>query len=284
SDKLEIIVPKAYAIDARGRNGDFDIRDTVGPVDVYSDNAGVRLDNLQGAVKVETKRSDIIRATQLKGSLELRGKGSDVELASIAGPVIVNGSYSGTIDLRDLSKPVHVESQQMNFDAERIPGEIRTTLSELVGSNLVGPIRIATTRGRDIKLTGFTQSLDVEVARGDISLQPGGLPLAKMNVKTRSGDIDLALPEQAKFELKGSTTHGEATNDWGDALHVEADKHGSILSGDVGQGPILNLTTDRGGFTIRKLGAEHKEAAERKEAPERKEIPEAKKVPGTRVE
>ena len=73
SDKLEIIVPKNYSIDARGRNGDFDIRDTTGQVDVYSDNAGVRLDNLQGTVKVETKKSDIIRATQLKGSLELRG-------------------------------------------------------------------------------------------------------------------------------------------------------------------------------------------------------------------
>jgi DUF4097 and DUF4098 domain-containing protein YvlB len=279
SDKLEIIVPKSYAIDARGRRGDFDIRDTLGQVDVYSDNAGVRLDNLQGSVKVETKKSDIIRATQLKGSLELRGKGTDLELGSIQGNVVISGSYSGTVELRDLSKPVRLEMQQMQFTAERIPGEIRSTLSELVGSNIVGPIRISASRGRDVKLTDFTQSLEVDVARGDITLLPGNLPLGKMSVKTRSGDIDLELPEQAKFDLKGVTTHGEATNAWGDDLKSESGKHGSTLAGVVGQGPALILGTDRGGFTIRKLSPEHKEAAEQKEQPERKEAAERKEAP-----
>ena len=188
----------------------------------------------------------------------------------------VSASYSGTVDLRDLSKPVHLEFQQMQFQAERIPGEIRSTLTELVGSNIVGPTRITTSsRSLDVKLTDFTQALDVDLARGDITLQPTSLPLAKMNIKTRNGDVDLSLPEQAKFDLKGVTTHGDANNDWGDALKVESDKHGSMLSGIVGQGPLLILGTDRGGFTIRKLG-EHKEAAERKEVTEQKETPEHK--------
>ena len=261
TDKLEIVVPKAFAIDARGRFGDFDIRDTTGAVDVYSDNAGVRLDNLAGPVKVETRKSDIIRATQLKGTLELRGKGSEVELDSILGTVTMTGSYSKTVQLRNLAKAVHFESQQMEFHAERIPGEVRSTLSELVGSNVVGPIRISASRGRDVKLSEFTQSVDVEVQRGDITLKPGTLPLGKMNVRTHNGDIELLLPEQAKFDLKGTTVHGDATNDWGDALRQESDKRGSTLSGVVGQGPSLALVTDRGGFTIRKLSVEpvHKE-------------------------
>lgn len=276
--KLEIVVPKQYAIDARGHFGDFDIRDTTGAVDVYSDNAGVRLDNLAGTVKVETHKSDIIRATQLKGSLELRGKGDDLELDSIEGTVTVSGSYSGTVQLRNLLKPVHLECQQMQFSAERIPGELRSSLSELVGWNIVGPIRMTTSRGRDVKLSDFTQSIEVDVARGDITLAPKTMPLGKMNVKTRNGDIELTLPEQAKFDLRGKTTRGEATNEWGDALRQESDKHGSTLVGAVGQGPLLVLTTDRGGFTIRKSTAA--EAAVRAVPP----VAPVMKVPEVRVE
>jgi hypothetical protein len=271
-DKLEIIVPKAYAIDARGRFGDFDIRDTLGAVDIYSDNAGVRLDNLAGSIKIETKKSDIIRGTQLKGSVELRGKGQDLELEAVQGTVTVSGSYSGTIQFRDLAKPVRMEGPQMTFSAEKIGGEVRSTLGELVGSNIVGPIRITATRGRDVKLSDFTQALEVDVARGDITLQPGTLPLGKMSVKTKNGDIELSLPEQAKFELKGSTTHGDATNEWGDALRQESDKHGSTLSGTVGQGPSLVLTTERGAFTIHKvdgaIAVPHKEVSGMKGPPE----------------
>ena len=256
SDRLEIVVPRNFAIDARGRRGDFTIRDTVGPVEIHSDNAGVRLDNLEGPVLVETRKSDIIRATQLKGSLDLRGKGSDLELDSIEGAVTVTGSYSGTVQLRNLAKPVRLEFQQMQFRAERVAGEVRSTLGEFVGSNLVGPIRITATRGRDVKLTDFTQGLEIDVARGDIMLKPNGLPLAKMQVRTRNGDIDLVLPEKAKFDLKGSTDRGEATNDWGDTLKIESNSHGQILTGVVGQGPALILATQRGAFTIRKQDAE----------------------------
>lgn len=266
--KLEIVVPRAYAIDARGRSGDFDIRDTLGPVDLYSDNAGVRLDNLAGNVKVETHKSSLIRATQLKGSLELRGKGSDLELDSILGTVTVSGAYPGTVQLRNLSKPVRLECQQMEFSAERIPGEVRASLKELVGSNIVGPIHVTSSRGRDVILSDFTQGLEVEVARGDVTLTPGTLPLGKMNVRTKNGDIELTLPDLAKFDLKGSTAHGEATNEWGDALKQESGKHGAKLLGAVGQGPELTLMTDRGGFTIRKATAAHKETPKKPEAGE----------------
>ena len=62
---------------------------------VISDNAGVRLQNIGGRVKVDTKKSDIVRATGVKGDVELKGRGRDVELEEIAGQVTINGSYSG---------------------------------------------------------------------------------------------------------------------------------------------------------------------------------------------
>lgn len=251
---LEIVVPKSYAVEARGRYGDFDVRDVNGAVDLYSDNAGVRLDNLTGPVMVETRRSDIVRATGLKGPLELRGRGSDLELEHIDGQITVNASYSGTVQLRAISKPVRMECEQLTFQAERVDGEVHSTLGQLDATNVVGPIRIASRRTRDIRLTNYTQSLDLDIPHGNVTLEPSVLPLGKMNVKTRNGDIELSLPEQAKFELQASTTNGDTDNDWGDALRkVSTSKRRASLAGVVGQqGPVLTLSTDRGSFVIHK--------------------------------
>ncbi len=84
---LDITVPPGSSIEAHGRYGDFDISNIQGNVDINSDNAGVRLENIGGNVHVETGKSDTIRAVDVKGSVELKGRGGDVELQNIAGPV-----------------------------------------------------------------------------------------------------------------------------------------------------------------------------------------------------
>lgn len=104
STNLQITVPRGASIEASGRNGDFDIADLAGNVDIVSENAGVRIQNVDGNVKVDTRRSDVIRCTGVKGSVELKGRGSDVELEKIAGQVSVLGSYSGNVVMRDLAK------------------------------------------------------------------------------------------------------------------------------------------------------------------------------------
>src|SRR5205807_9305407 len=87
SEDLEIGVPKGSSVEGHGKFGDFDIRDITGTVDVVSDNAGVRLDNIGGNVRIELRRSDIIRATAVKGSVDLKGRGQDVDFQNIDGRV-----------------------------------------------------------------------------------------------------------------------------------------------------------------------------------------------------
>src|ERR1019366_10773543 len=121
--------------------------------------------------------------------------------------------------------------------------------------NLIGPVRL-TARARDVQINDFTQSLDVKVDRGDIELRPGKSPLPKMDVHTKSGEIDLALPPAAKFELRLSTSRGEAHNEYGSPLTVEEAHRGATIGGSVGGGPQLHLETDRGAVTVRKAGGE----------------------------
>jgi len=252
STDLELQVPYNSSLEGHGRYGDFDIQDIKGNVDLTSDNAGVRLEKIGGMVRVETRRSDIIRATDVKGAVDLKGHGQDLELSDIAGPVTVNGAYVGQIQLSKLMQPVRYEDPQVTLNLEKLPGQIRMGAGEVTGENMIGPVRLVA-HSRDIHLTNFTQSLELNLDRGDIQLSPGKT-IPKMEVRiAHSGDIDLGLPEKAKFDLKASTQRGEAHNNYGDALTVSDERHGAtIVSSGSSDGPQLRLDTMRGTLTVHK--------------------------------
>lgn len=256
SEDLEITVPKGSSIEGHGKFGDFDIRDISGTVELTSDNAGVRLDNIGGNVRVELRKSDIVRATAVKGSVDLKGRGQDLDLQNIDGQVSINGDFLGQIQFRNLSQPLRLESSHTELHFEKLGGQVHMALGDFTGNDITGPIRL-TSRARDVQLSDFTQSLELTLDRGDIELRPGAKnPIPKMDVRTRSGDIDLALPSNAKFELKLRTNRGEAHNEFGPPLTVEEDHRGATITGTVGSGPQLQLLTERGPVTVRKASEE----------------------------
>ncbi|MBV9937001.1 MAG: DUF4097 family beta strand repeat protein [Acidobacteriaceae bacterium] len=248
---LEISLPKGASLEATGAAGDFDVSALAGDVDISSENAGVRLQNVGGSVKINTRRSDLIRCTEVNGAVDLRGHGTDIELTKINGQVTVNGSYTGSISLRSLKKPIKVENLRTEFDVQQVPGEIRLERGSITMQNVVGPTHL-TTRATDVTIENFTSSLDLNVDRGDIELRPGHLPVGKMAIRTKSGNIELALPQAAAFAMTASTEHGDISNEFGDALKEVSEGRGARLEGSVGAGPDLNLITQRGRITVRK--------------------------------
>ncbi len=273
---LDISVPPGSSIEAHGRYGDFDIQSVNGDVDINSDNAGVRLENLGGNVHIDTRASDTIRAVDIKGNLELKGRGDDVELQNIAGLVTVNGVYVGEIQLRNLAQPLRWEDPQNSISFEKLPGQIRLSRGELNGNNIVGPIRFRA-RSSDVQLSNFTQSLDLNLDRGDVDLKPGKEP-PKMEVVMRSGDITLALVAGSKFDLRASTARGDAGNEYGEPLREEESGRGAIISGSSGGGPLMRLQTARGSLNVRKASAEDA-VPEPPSAPEAPAAPKPPKPP-----
>jgi DUF4097 and DUF4098 domain-containing protein YvlB len=265
TDEMEITVPKGSTIEAHGRYGDFDINDVSGNVDVISDNAGVRLQNIGGEVKIDTRKSDIIRAISVKGPVDLKGHGADVELQDIDGQVTIAGTYSGVIQFRNISKPLRFNGQQTDLNIEKLPGQVRMALGDFTATNLVGPVRL-NTRSRDVHISDFTNSLEVSVERGDVELRPGKLPIAKMDVHAHFGDVEVSLPSAAKFDLTGTTARGEVYSDFGAPLHTERNGNGGAIRGSSG-GPVINLQTERGKMTVRKATADDKPFAPEVEAP-----------------
>lgn len=251
---IEITVPRGATVQAKGHDGDYDITDIQGAVELDSDRAGVRLDNIGGNVRVNLRRSDLVRAHAVQGSVDLRGRGNDIEFDGVQGQVTIEGSWGGEIRMRNVAKPIRYDGQQAEFQAQKVDGEIRLTRGSVEGESLSGPIVLrGHTKGCcDIKLSEFNSRLDVSVQRGDIELRPASNPLPRIEVDLRNGNIDLALPPTAKFNLRARAEKGDVENDFGDALKLTNEDRGGLLTGSVGEGPQITMTSGRGTITVRK--------------------------------
>jgi hypothetical protein len=250
---LEISVPKAFTVEARGRDGEIDINDLEGGIDIDSDRAGVRVKNIGGNVRVNVRRSDIVRATEVKGELELQGRGGDVELDNIQGQVTIDGSWGGELHFRNLAKPLRYQGMQAELQIQKIAGEARLGRGYIQAESLQGPVII---RGRskgccDVRLTDFSSALELNVQRGDLELRPG-MPVPQMDVEVRNGAVDLVLPPKAKFNLKAHVEKGEVDNEFGDPLRASDERRGGSITGGVADGPTITITSERGRISVRK--------------------------------
>ena len=255
---LEITVPRGAVIQGRGRRGDFDITGTSGNVEIDSDSASVRIQSVGGDVRVELRASDIVRATDVKGSVDLKGYGHDVELENVAGQVTVAGNYFGELQFRNIARPVRFEggikSRTSEFTAAACPGQIRMERGSLIMEGVTGPVVISA-KSKDLQLSDITNSLQVRLDRGDIELRPTQTPVPAMDVTTQSGNIELVMPENAKFAIKAVSDRGEVENDFGDELKLTEQGRGATLAGTIGQGPQVTLRSDRGAVRVRKGSA-----------------------------
>ncbi len=250
SSDIEVTVPRSATVECRGRYGDFEVVGVNGNVEVNSDNAGVRLQDLGGNVRIDLRRSDLVRAINVKGAVDVKGRGSDLELENIEGPVTVLASYSGELMFRNLSRSLRYESSSSKISFAQVPGFVRLSRGELMATRINGPSRIESNT-KDVRVSEFSGPLEVEVDRGDVELRPGK-SVDRMNVTTDNGEVDLVLPEAAKFNLDARVDRGEAQNDWGAPFTMQSEGRGAFLKGANGSGPTLNVRAKRGSVTLRK--------------------------------
>jgi len=253
STDLEVSVPRGATLELRGQYGDFDVSDVAGEVSVNSDNAGVRAQNLDGRLRVETRKSDIIRATGIKGDVEVKGRGRDIELEDVQGQVTINGSFSGETMLRNVAKPVRFESSVTQLRMEKVPGELTVGLSTLVGENLSGHVFVKT-QTKYIRLTDVTESLTIDGQSGDVEVNQTRGAMPRIDLRLRSGDVELALPSTPKCTLDISTNHGGITNDFLDDSRVKLDENdrNARLAATLGGPTEVKVAVERGNVTLRK--------------------------------
>jgi hypothetical protein len=111
-------------------------------------------------------------------------------------------------------------------------------------------------KSRDVHIEEFSDALDLDLSdRGDIDISTSKRPLGKIDVHTKNGNIDLALPENAAFDLRQTTNQGEAHNEYGPSVKLEIFGRSASLKSVDGKGPTVVATSDRGSISIKKSSA-----------------------------
>jgi hypothetical protein len=254
SDELDITVPRGMAVEAYGGSADYEITDINGGVALGGPRGDVRLGRIIGNVRLEIGRSDTIAADTIQGDLNIEGRGSDVDIQNVTGQVTVNGAYVGSLAFKNITMALHLAAPRMEVQAAAVPGNINMDLGDFSGTNLVGPVRLVT-QSRDVHLAGFTDSLNLESVRGDVELQPGRVPLPRIDAHSGSGAIELLLPEKAEFQLQAMAEHGDAVNDFGAPIETQVEGRAAVLRGAQGNGPLIRIIADRGSVAVRKEGS-----------------------------
>jgi DUF4097 and DUF4098 domain-containing protein YvlB len=249
---LDIVIPRGINVESRGRAGDLTIDDLDGAVDISAGRGDIRLNHIGRDVKIESSRSGEIHVVDIKGGVDLRGRGSDIQLENIAGPATINGEYSGTLEFRGLAKPLHFASSRTEFSVEAIPGTIMMDLGTLKMTNVSGPVRFKT-GSRDVEVSDVTDALDLTLDRGDVQVTASKSPVPKIDVHLRTGDISVALPARAGFEIDGSTSQGDVENNFGPPLETQSSGRTASIKGQNGAGPRITLVTNRGDVSVKKI-------------------------------
>ncbi|MEJ5368887.1 MAG: hypothetical protein WHT08_11240 [Bryobacteraceae bacterium] len=249
---LEITAPRGSSIEFRGKYGDLEVKDIDGDVTCDSDNAGVRLESIGGRARVDLRRSDIIRALKIRGDVEIKGRGRDIEVEDAAGGVSIEGSWSGETILRRVARAVRFASSRTEVRAGAVPGELRLTLSQLTMTRVAGPVTVRA-ETKDIQLADVTDAVTVDVDRGDVEIRQPRTDFGRIDAKSGSGDVEVALPPAARFTLRAVTERGEAINEFDPRLRLEQEERRGVIEGSTGAGPEIRLETRRGRVIIRKL-------------------------------
>jgi len=252
---LDVSIPRGLIVEARANTGDYEIDGVNGDVDLTDGRGDVRLSQMGGNARLMVDHSSLIRASSVKGNVDLDGAGADVDLEDIGGQVTVNGSFDGSLDFKNLAKPLlFTGTRNTEVHVAAVPGVISMDLSRFSGKNLVGPIRLMTA-SRDVTLEDFTTSLELDTQSGNIELTPAHTPLPSIDARSSNGRIELALPPKANFVLDATTEIGDAVNDFGPPIQKESRGRAATLTGRVGSGPTIRLTARRGWISVRKEGS-----------------------------
>ena len=194
---------------SRSRDARFELSVPVGTrVRATSSSGDIRISGSKGEVEARTQRGDIA-VVDATGRVEISALSGDIETSAIAGDLQIN-VLSGDVRIRQVTGDVDVKTVSGEVD-------LRESRSRYV--------RVGSTNG-DINFDG--------------TIDPNG----RYELKTHSGDVDLALPANVGAQLTLSTYSGSVESDF--LLTLEPGQQGAPGS----RGKSFRFTLGRGDARI----------------------------------
>jgi DUF4097 and DUF4098 domain-containing protein YvlB len=248
---MDIFVPRDAVLDIASKRGDVAINDRKDDVKISLQRGDVTLDEIAGSAKINLEKGSI-RASKVSGDVDIEGHIDNVTIDEVAGAVHLSGDFFSDMRISKVTGAVTFKSSRSDMTIASVPGNLEISGDALSGNQINGPSRLIT-RSKDIHLEDVSGDLEVENANGEIDVHAAGkLPVGKMNISGKHGDITLTLPANAGFQIEATTRKGDITSDFS-AIKINENKGTSEASGTVGNGASkLQITADTGDIRISK--------------------------------
>src|SRR5271168_2080601 len=208
--------PADTQVSLKAGSGDVEISGLDGPVNVIESSGSVRVDEIKDNVTIMTG-SGAIRASRIQGSVSF-----------------TTGSASATFS--EIREDVRGNSGSGVIEVDRAQGRVN----------------VHTGSGR-IRVTGAAEDVRAGTGSGSIEIRGNPGKDAFWDLGTSSGEIALAVPDNASFAVTAHTSSGNVHVDMPISIEEQSRK---FLRARVGDGQAhVNLETRSGNIRIVRGGA-----------------------------
>ena len=248
---MDIFVPRDAVLDIAGKRGDVTINDHKSDVRISLQRGDVTLDEIAGSAKINMEKGSV-RASKVSGDLDIDGRIDNVTIDEVAGAVHLSGDFFNDMRISKVAGNFTFKSSRSDMTIGSIPGDLEISGDSMSANQINGPARLVT-RSKDIHLQDVTGDLQVENANGDIDVHASNkLPVGRMTISGKHGDITLTLPANAGLQVEANTRKGDITSDFS-GIKINESKGTSEATGTVGNGASkLQITADTGDIRISK--------------------------------
>jgi len=248
---LTIMIPATGSTSVTANHGDVRVSSIRGSVSVTANHGDVDLSAITGPTNTHINNGDSsFSAHSVTGEVVIEGRGQDLTLSDLSGPVSINGDFFGTTHIEHVRGSIRFHSSRTDMQLGRLDGEADiSNNADLSVSDAVGPFTIST-RSRNITLDRIAGNVSVTNRNGSVNLTSAP-PLGNVTIENRNGSVTLTVPEQSSFSVDAETINGDLYNDF--SLPTRGTDTHKSFTGTVGSnGPMLRITTSQGDISLKK--------------------------------
>jgi DUF4097 and DUF4098 domain-containing protein YvlB len=247
---LNVYVPVNAAVDVSTRRGSITVQNRTGDVHLSTSHGDITASEITGNLSADL-RSGSITIDKITGGVQVNGEVNDTTISEITGAVRLTGEYFGEMNLAKINGGVTFHTSRTDLELAKLDGDLAIESGDLHAKDVAGPFRLVT-KSKDIHLDGITGDIKLENENGLVEVHTDKLPLGTMNIANSNGDIKVAVPSKAQFEVDARAQNGEISTDF-DGIKVQTNGDNSQADGSNGSGGAkLHISNEHGNVDIRK--------------------------------
>ena len=248
---LSLIVPAGSAETLTADHGDIRVSFVKAPLTILANHGDVSLTSITGPTTTHINNGESsFAAHNVTGALTLAGKGHDITLSDINGPVTLGGDFFGDTHLERINGTVAFRTTRTDLQIGRVIGDVDISSNEdLSASEIVGPTTL-NTRNRNVTLDRVSGDLSVINRNGSVDVVSAP-PLGNVIVENRNGSVNVTLPSGAGFVAEADTTDGDLNNEF--SFPIQGEDTRKSFKGTVGQGgPTIRISTTQADISLKR--------------------------------